>query len=93
MFKGVTTMFNGDINQRVEAILNLANSGSNPQAVMQQMMSRGFNANNQQLNTAYNQMKNMANGRSMSEFYIQMLKQNGLNDKNAEGLSRLLGIK
>lgn len=86
-------MFNGDINQRVEAILNLANSGSNPQAVMQQMMSRGFNANNQQLNTAYNQMKNMANGRSMSEFYIQMLKQNGLNDKNAEGLSRLLGIK
>lgn len=87
------TMFNGDINQRVEAILNLANSGSNPQAVMQQMMSRGFNANNQQLNTAYNQMKNMANGRSMSEFYIQMLKQNGLNDKNAEGLSRLLGIK
>ena len=93
MFKGVTTMFNGDINQRVEAILNLANSGGNPQAVMQQMMSRGFNANNQQLNTAYNQMKNMANGRSMSEFYIQMLKQNGLNDKNAEGLSRLLGIK
>ena len=86
-------MFNGDINQRVEAILNLANSGSNPQTVMQQMMSRGFNANNQQLNTAYNQMKNMANGRSMSEFYIQMLKQNGLNDKNAEGLSRLLGIK
>lgn len=86
-------MFNGDINQRVEAILNLANSGGNPQTVMQQMMSRGFNANNQQLNTAYNQMKNMANGRSMSEFYIQMLKQNGLNDKNAEGLSRLLGIK
>lgn len=93
MFKGVTTMFNGDINQRVEAILNLANSGSNPQAVMQQMMSRGFNANNQQLNTAYNQMKNMAGGRSMPEFYIQMLKQNGLNDKNAEGLARLLGIK
>ena len=86
-------MFNGDINQRVEAILNLANSGSNPQAVMQQMMSRGFNANNQQLNTAYNQMKNMAGGRSMPEFYIQMLKQNGLNDKNAEGLARLLGIK
>ena len=86
-------MFNGDINQRVEALLNLANSGANPQAIMQQMMSRGFNANNQQLNTAMTQMKNMAGGRSMPEFYIQMLKQNGLNDKNAEGLSRLLGIK
>ena len=86
-------MFNGDINQRVEALLNLANSGGNPQTIMQQMMSRGFNANNQQLNTAIAQMKNMAGGRSMPEFYIQMLKQNGLNDKNAEGLSRLLGIK
>lgn len=86
-------MFNGDINQRVEAILNLANSGGNPQAVMQQMMSRGFNSNSQQLNTAFTQMKNMANGRSMPEFYIQMLKQNGLNEKNAEGLARLLGVR
>jgi hypothetical protein len=86
-------MFNGDINQRVETLLNLANSGGNPQTIMQQMMSRGFNANTQQLNTAMTQMKNMAGGRSMPEFYIQMLKQNGLNDKNAEGLARLLGVK
>ena len=86
-------MFNGDINQRVEALLNLANSGGNPQAIMQQMMQKGFNANTQQLNTAFTQMKNMAGGRSMPEFYIQMLKQNGLNDKNAEGLARLLGVK
>lgn len=86
-------MFNGDINQRVEAILNLANCGGNPQAVMQQMMQKGFNANTQQLNTAFTQMKNMANGRSMPEFYIQMLKQNGLNEKNAEGLAKLLDIK
>ena len=86
-------MFNGDINQRVEAILNLANSGGNPQTVMNQMMSRGFNSNTQQLNTAFAQMKNMANGRSMPEFYIQMLKQNGLNEKNAEGLAKLLGVK
>ena len=86
-------MFGNDINQKVEAILNLANSGGNPQAMMQQMMARGFNVNNQQLNTAFGQMKNMANGRSMPEFYIQMLKQNGLNDKNAEGLAKLLGVK
>ena len=86
-------MYNNDINQQIENILNLANTGGNPQSLMQQMMSRGFNANNQQLNTAFNQMKNMTNGRSMPEFYIQILKQNGLNDKNAEGLSRLLGIK
>lgn len=86
-------MYNNDINQQIENILNLANTGSNPQALMQQMMTRGFNSNTQQLNTAMAQMKNMAGGRSMPEFYIQMLKQQGLNDKNAEGLSRLLGIK
>ena len=79
-------MYSNDINQRVEAILNLANSGGNPQTIMQQMMSKGFNSNTQQLNTAFNQMRNMANGRSMPEFYIQMLKQNWLNEKNAEGI-------
>lgn len=86
-------MYNNDINQQVENILNLANTGGNPQAIMQQMMQKGFNANTQQLNTAFTQMKNMTGGRSMPEFYIQILKQNGLNDKNAEGLARLLGIK
>ena len=86
-------MFNGDINQRVEALLNLANSGGNPQTIMQQMMSRGFNPQTSQFNTAMTQMKNMAGGRSMPEFYIQVLRQNGLTEQNAEGLARLLGIK
>lgn len=82
-----------ELNQRIEMVLAMANSGGNPQAVMQQMMARGFNNQNTQLNTAMTQMKNMAGGRSMPEFYLQILKQNGLTEQNAQGLARLLGIK
>lgn len=82
-----------DLNQRIEMILNMANNGGNPQAIMQQMLSRGFNSQTSQFNTAMTQMKNMAGGRSMPEFYIQVLRQNGLTEQNAEGLARLLGIK
>lgn len=82
-----------ELNQRIEMVLAMANNGGNPQAVMQQMMTRGFNAQNPQLNTAMTQMKNMAGGRSMPEFYLQILKQNGLTEQNAQGLARLLGIK
>lgn len=82
-----------ELNQRVEAIINMANNGINPQSVMQQMMSNGFNAQSTQYNTAMAQMRNMAGGRSMPEFYIQILKQNGLTEQNAQGLARLMGIK
>ena len=82
-----------ELNQRVEAIINMANNGINPQSVMQQMMSNGFNAQSPQYNTAMTQMRNMAGGRSMPEFYIQILKQNGLTEQNAQGLTRLMGIK
>lgn len=82
-----------ELNQKIEMILAMANNGGNPQSVMQQMMARGFNNQNSQLNTAMTQMKNMAGGRSMPEFYLQVLKQNGLTEQNAQGLARLLGIK
>ena len=81
-----------ELNQRVEAIINMANNGINPKSVMQQMFN-GFNAQSPQYNTAMTQMRNMAGGRSMPEFYIQILRQNGLTEQNAQGLARLLGIK
>ena len=37
------------------------------------------------------QMQNMAQGRSPKEFILQMAKQNGVTDKNIEGLARILG--
>lgn len=81
-----------ELNQRAEMIIGMANNGMQPQAVMQQLMGRNSNYQNQ-FQTAQTQLKNMAQGRPMNEFIIQILKQNGLTEQNAIGLSRLMGIK
>ena len=81
-----------ELNQRAEMIINMANNGMQPQAVMQQLFGRNMNYQNQ-MQTAQTQLKNMAQGRPMNEFIVQALKQNGLTEQNAQGLSRLLGIK
>lgn len=80
-----------ELNQRAEMIINMANRGMQPQAVMQQMF--GANLQQSEIAMAQTQLKNMAQGRPMPEFIIQMLKQNGLTEQNAIGLSRLMGIK
>lgn len=80
-----------ELNQRVEMIINMANRGMQPQAVMQQMF--GANLQQSEIAMAQTQLKNMAQGRPMPEFILQMLKQNGLTEQNAIGLSRLMGIK
>lgn len=81
-----------ELNQRAEMIINMANQGMQPQAVMQQLLGRNANYQNQ-MQTVQTQLTNMANGRPMNEFIIQALKQNGLTEENAIGLSRLMGIK
>lgn len=81
-----------ELNQRAEMIINMANRGMQPQAVMQQLMGRNPNYQNE-IQVAQTQLKNMAQGRPMPEFIIQALKQNGLTEQNAIGLSRLMGIK
>ena len=81
-------MFTGDINQRIERIIALYNSGGNPQQIMQNMMQQ-----NPQMSQMQTQMQNMAQGRSPKEFILQMAKQNGVSEKNIEGLARILGAK
>lgn len=81
-----------ELNQRAEMIINMANMGMQPQAVMQQLMGRNANYQNE-IAMAQTQLTNMAQGRPMPEFIIQALKQNGLTEQNAIGLSRLMGIK
>lgn len=81
-----------ELNQRAEMIINMANSGMQPQAVMNQLFGKNMNYQNQ-MQTAQTQLRNMAQGRPMNEFIIQALKQNGLSEQNAIGLSRLMGIK
>lgn len=81
-----------ELNQRAEMIINMANQGMQPQAVMQQLLGRNANYQNQ-MQTVKTQLTNMANGRPMNEFLLQALKQSGLTEQNAQGLARLLGIK
>jgi hypothetical protein len=81
-----------ELNKRAEMIINMANSGMQPQMVMQQIFGRNMNYQNQ-IQTAQTQLQNMSEGRPMNEFFMQALKQSGLSEQNAQGLSRLLGIK
>lgn len=82
------TMFNGDINQAIENIIALYDRGGNPQQVMQSMMQR-----NGQVGQMQAQLQNMAQGRSPREFILQLARQNGVSEKNLQGLSRILGGK
>lgn len=81
-----------ELNQRAEMIINMANNGMQPKAVFQQLMGKNANYQNE-IQTVQTQLTNMAQGRPMNEFIIQALKQSGLTEQNAIGLSRLMGIK
>lgn len=81
-------MFGNDINQAIENIIALYERGGNPQQVMQSMMQK-----NNQVGQMQSQLQNMAQGRSPKEFLIQLARQNGVSEKNLQGLSRILGGK
>lgn len=77
-----------DINQAIENIIALYERGGNPQQVMQSMMQR-----NNQVSQMQAQLQNMAQGRSPKEFLLQLARQNGVSEKNLQGLSRILSGK
>ena len=79
-------MFGNDINQAIENIIALYDRGGNPQQVMRNMMQK-----NNQVSQMQSQLQNMAQGRSPKEFLIQLARQNGVSEKNLQGLSRILG--
>lgn len=77
-----------DINQTIQALVNLHDRGRNPQELMQM-----FTQNNGvgQLNQMKAQMQNMAQGRSPKEFILQIARQNGASEQNIQQLARILG--
>lgn len=77
-----------DINQTLERIIALYNSGGNPQQVMQQIMQK-----NSQVGQMQNQLQNMAQGRNPTEFILQLAKQNGASEQNLQGLARILNAR
>lgn len=77
-----------DLNQRIEAIINLYDSGRNPNELLHSMLN-----NNSNFSQAQTQLKNMSNGMPMNQFLMQLAKQNGVTEKNLQGLARILGVK
>lgn len=77
-----------NINQMIENVISFYNSGGNPNEFMQSIIR-----NNPNINMFNTQLKNMAQGKNMTEFLLQLAKQNGVNEKNLEGLARILGAK
>lgn len=77
-----------DINQTIERIIALHDSGGDPQQVMQQMFQK-----NPQISQMQTQMQNMAQGRSPKDFILQIAKQNGVSEQNLQGILRILGKK
>ena len=73
-----------DINAVISQIMALKKQGKNPQAVMQMLFNQ--NPQYQQMET---QLKNMAGGRNMNEFVMQLARQNGVTEENLKGMQEL----
>lgn len=78
----------GDINQLFERVIALYDSKGDPRQMMSSIVRTNPNINQFSL-----QFNNMTQGQSRPQAYLQMAKQLGVNDKNLDGLSRMLGIK
>ena len=75
-----------DINQRLEQIIALYDSGGDPNKLMQSMFIN--NSNIQQIGVQY---RNMMQGRTQKDAFLQMAKQQGVTDKNIQNFCRILG--
>ena len=77
-----------DINAVISQIMALKKQGRNPQAVMQMLMQRNPN-----YQIAMQRLNNMAQGRNMKDFVMQLARQNGVNELNIQAIQGLFGNK
>ena len=75
---------NNNINNAISQIMAFKKQGMTPQAVMQMLFNQ--NPQYQQMAT---QLKNMAGGRNMNEFVMQMARQNGVTEENLKNMQDL----
>ena len=73
-----------DINQALQNVFQMRNSGRNPQEIMQMLIQR-----NPQYSQMMAQIRNMSQGRSTKEFVMQLARQNGANEQNLQMLSQM----
>lgn len=77
---------NNDINSRIQAIMQLKQKGITPQSAMQMLMQRNPN-----YQIAMQRLNNMAQGRNMKDFVMQLAMQNGVNQENLQAIQSLFG--
>ncbi len=75
-------------NQFLQGIINLANKGKNPQQYMQMLLQR-----NPQYNQMLTQLQNMAQGKPMNEFVLQLARQKGVDNNTLMQLSNIMGVR
>ena len=79
---------NNDINSRIQAIMQLKQKGLTPQSAMQMLMQRNPN-----YQIAMQRLNNMAQGRDMKDFVMQLARQNGVNEENLQAMQNMFGGK
>lgn len=78
-------MNNGyDVNQALQNLIAMRNSGKNPQVILQMLMQQ-----NPQVGQLMTTFKNMSNGRNPKEFITQMARQNGISEQNISAIQQM----
>lgn len=76
-----------NLNNSLQSIINLANSGKSPNEVINMLIQQNPN-----VKQGLTQLQNMAQGRNMKDFVMQLMKQNtGINPQMFDNLSRMMG--
>lgn len=80
-------MNNGyDVNQALQNIIAMKNSGKNPQAILQMLMQQ-----NPQAQQMLTQLQNMSKGKNPREFFSQLARQSGVSEQNMAQLMQMFG--
>lgn len=77
-----------DINQFISQMSNAQSRGVNPNMLINQMIQKNPN-----VRILQQRLANMAQGRSPQEFVIQLARQNGATEENAQKLAQIFGVK
>ena len=78
-------MNNGyDVNQALQNLIAMKNSGKSPQMVLQMIMQQ-----NPQVGQLMTQFRNMSNGRKPRDFITQLARQNGVSDQNISAIQQM----
>ena len=77
-------MNNNQLNYALQNIANAKRQGKNPQMVMNMMLQQ-----NPQMQQTLMQLKNMVGDRNPKEFFIQMAKQNGVEETTLVMLNQM----